>query len=118
MFRRLPQTNDGHRGKPAGGVPGVSQPVPPGLSQAPGDGQRRERSAAGLVLRPLHQANEAHGREALGGWWIQPVRALGNDNGCVFFKPPLGPETRTETISCLCNVCARRERPAGEKARD
>lgn len=33
-----PQTNDGHHGKPAGGVPGVSQPVPPGLSQAPGDG--------------------------------------------------------------------------------
>lgn len=40
-----------------------------------------------------------------------------NDNGCVF-NPPLGPETPTETISCLCNVCARRERPAGEKARD
>lgn len=34
----LPQTDDGDNGKPAGGVPGVSQPVPPGLSQAPGDG--------------------------------------------------------------------------------
>ena len=34
----LSQTNDGDDGKPVGGVPGVSQSVPPGLSQAPGDG--------------------------------------------------------------------------------
>lgn len=39
-----------------------------------------------------------------------------NDNICdtkCVFKHPLGPETPTETISCLCNVCACRERPAG-----
>lgn len=33
-----PQTNDSDDGKPAGGMPRVSQPVPPGLSQAPGHG--------------------------------------------------------------------------------
>lgn len=38
-------------------------------------------------------------------------------NKCVY-NPPPGPETPTETISCLCNVGAGRERPAGEKARN
>lgn len=39
-------------------------------------------------------------------------------NSWCVFKPPLGPETPTETISCLCNVRACRERSPGEKARD
>lgn len=38
LYSSPPQTNDSDDGKPAGGMPGVSQPVPPGLSQAPGDG--------------------------------------------------------------------------------
>ena len=56
------QADDGHHGKPAGGMPGVPQPVPPGLPQAPGDGQGGQRPAPHLALRPLHQADETPGK--------------------------------------------------------